>query len=53
MLLEQVTAVPPFSHTDFSFASLRSLPVLPSQELMGVGWLPLLGHEQLGLQQSQ
>mmetsp|Transcript_28949 Transcript_28949/g.72719 ORF Transcript_28949/g.72719 Transcript_28949/m.72719 type:complete len:158 (+) Transcript_28949:355-828(+) len=51
-LFEQVVAVPPW-HTDATLGSKSTLPVLASHERTGLLTLPLFGHEQLGLQQSQ
>jgi len=51
-LSEQAAAVPP-SHTDLTVASNKGSPVLASHARIGLCTLPLLGHEQLGLQQSQ
>jgi hypothetical protein len=52
LLLEHDAAVPPWQ-TDATFASNSTLPVPASHDSTGLSTLPLFGHEQLGLQQSQ
>merc|ERR1719330_342659 len=52
LLSVQDAAVPP-SQTEATLASVNFWPVLASQDKAGRLTLPLLGQEQLGLQQSQ
>jgi len=47
-----VAAIPPMQ-TECTLGSHNTSPVLASQDLVGLITLPLPGHAQLGLQQSQ
>jgi hypothetical protein len=51
-LLAQVAASPP-SHTEATLGSDSTAPVSALQDSVDWFTLPLPGHEQLGLQQSQ
>jgi len=53
LLSAQEAALPAPLQTDGSFAFSNFFPVAASQAKMGRFVLPLPGHEQLGLQQSQ